>query len=771
MSESTRATGYANSREHLLDELARIDLLLRRHLEAWWTGDDHRPNEVPGLYISDEEVDRLLLTPAAAVKQVGSSHSRSGSTTQNDNGEALARIEAVTEAVRKQAAQSVDAGIELGLITLARAFQLTPLEVDAFLLALAPDLDPKYERIYGYLLDDMTKARPTVDLALRILTHGEADRLRARRLFTRRSRLRGAGLIKIVEGPTTPSSVIRVENRIVAFLLGNNAVADEIEPFVTLVDPDETSPTLFIEDDRRDRIAALTEQCSRRNTDPPVKPDIEQLRTRDGSTGTGFWHNGDPPERPLVVGMFGPDERTASAAVEAIYHPADASIVRMDAGKLASVDLNETIGLVSREARLQGGPIHVTSVDALEPTTATTVNTSEADPVVQPPADRLERVIAAFDRFPGDVFLSGDATIGADIQPQLGRHQFLAIPFPRPNSTQRQAIWESIESLPDAADPSRLASTYRLTYGEIEDAVTTARALADGPLTTEAVQQACRLQSRNQLTELAQEIEPTYTWDEIVLPTDTLDHLREIAGAIRHRGTVFEKWGFASRFSLGNGINVLFTGKSGTGKTMAAEVIANDVGLPLYKIDLSNVMSKYIGETEKNLRRVFDTAEQSNAILFFDEADALFGKRTEISDAHDRYANVEVDYLLQRMEEHDGCVILASNLKENIDEAFRRRINAAVSFPVPDEDARREIWRVIFPTETPTESLDFDFLATFELSGGFIKNVALTASFLAAAEDDIVAMSHVVRALHRELQKAGKLYDIDSFGPYRGEFE
>ena len=239
--------------------------------------------------------------------------------------------------------------------------------------------------------------------------------------------------------------------------------------------------------------------------------------------------------------------------------------------------------------------------------------------------------------------------------------------------------------------------------------------------------------------------------------------------AVQHRHIVYTQWGFEQRLSLGKGLKALFAGPSGTGKTMTAEVLARELGLDLYKIDLSTVVSKYIGETEKNLDRIFRAAQSSNAILFFDEADALFGKRSEVKDAHDRYANIEVAYLLQKIEEYDGFVILATNLILNIDEAFKRRMNYTVEFPFPDERHRELLWHAMFPPETPLgDDLDFPFLARqFALSGGNIKNAALSAAFLAAAEGSVVRMRHLIQAVAREWQKLGKLPSVADFKQYR----
>jgi SpoVK/Ycf46/Vps4 family AAA+-type ATPase len=258
------------------------------------------------------------------------------------------------------------------------------------------------------------------------------------------------------------------------------------------------------------------------------------------------------------------------------------------------------------------------------------------------------------------------------------------------------------------------------------------------------------------MDDLAQRIEPAAGWADLVLPDAQVLTLREIAIHVRRRAIVYDEWGFASRGPRGLGISALFAGPSGTGKTMAAEVLAGELRLDLYRIDLSAVVSKYIGETEKNLRRVFDAAEEGGAILLFDEADALFGKRSEVKDSHDRYANIEVSYLLQRMEAYRGLAILTTNQKSALDPSFLRRIRFVTKFPFPDPAQRAEIWRRIFPAETPTNGLDHDQLARLNVAGGNIRNIALGAAFLAAEEQSSVRMEHLLRAARSEYAKLEK---------------
>jgi SpoVK/Ycf46/Vps4 family AAA+-type ATPase len=269
-----------------------------------------------------------------------------------------------------------------------------------------------------------------------------------------------------------------------------------------------------------------------------------------------------------------------------------------------------------------------------------------------------------------------------------------------------------------------------------------------------ALWDACRLQARPRLEDLAQRIEPVAGWDDLILPDGQIGILREVAMHVRQRSRVYDGWGFAGKGSRGLGISALFAGVSGTGKTMAAEVLASELRLDLFRIDLSAVVSKYIGETEKNLRRVFDVAEDGGAILLFDEADALFGKRSQVKDSHDRYANIEVGYLLQRMEAYRGLAILTTNQKEALDEAFLRRIRFVVQFPFPDAALRARIWQRVFPEQTPVAELDHSRLARLNVTGGNIRNIALYAAFLAAdADAPSVGMGHLLRAARREYEK------------------
>jgi hypothetical protein len=341
----------------------------------------------------------------------------------------------------------------------------------------------------------------------------------------------------------------------------------------------------------------------------------------------------------------------------------------------------------------------------------------------------------------------------------VGTRPTMVIPVSKPVPAEQRLAWR--EALREGAERLNghlddLVSHFALSGQGIRSAAldATGRLSSQPDLGADiALWDACRIQARPRMDDLAQRIESDTTWDALVLPDAQRQVLREMAAHVRHRATVYERWGFAGRGNRGLGTSALFAGASGTGKTMAAEVLANELRLDLYRIDLSAVVSKYIGETEKNLRSIFDAAEEGGVILLFDEADALFGKRSEVKDSHDRYANIEISYLLQRMESYRGLAVLTTNLKGALDTAFLRRLRFVVQFPFPDEAQRAAIWSRVFPSAAPLDSLDVDRLAQLTVAGGNIQSIALNAAFLAADLREPVRMSHVLHAAHREYAK------------------
>jgi vesicle-fusing ATPase len=338
-----------------------------------------------------------------------------------------------------------------------------------------------------------------------------------------------------------------------------------------------------------------------------------------------------------------------------------------------------------------------------------------------------------------------------------------AVPLPAP--AEARGLWTA--ALGDVAPPTtieELAQHFRLSAAAVE-AVARELAPRDDADADATLRRLCRERARVPLEGLAQRIDPVAGWEDLVLPEGHLELLREIVHHVRHRTQVYERWEFGARTTRGLGVTALFAGESGTGKTLAAEVLAAELGLDLYRIDISATVSKYIGETEKNLRRLFDAAEASGAVLLFDEADALFGKRGEVKDAHDRYANLEVAYLLQRMESYRGLAILTTNLRSNVDRAFLRRLRFVVQFPFPDAAQRADIWRCTIPAAAPVEGLDAERLARLNVAGGSIRSIALSAAFAAADAGTAIARAHVLRAAQVDYAKAERaLTDAETEG-------
>jgi ATP-dependent 26S proteasome regulatory subunit len=573
---------------------------------------------------------------------------------------------------------------------------LDAFQTMALLLALAPDIDLRYQPLFASLQDDFTRRRPTLDCLLKLCAVNDGEREARRAEFSEGGRLLARGLVTLgsdsvgVRAPHGASFVVPDE-LIVAWLVAGAEVDARLAPFVTLLSParherpDVATPTEW-----RDALAAVR-------------------------GGAPVWLQGVPGNGEQACASF-----IASALgrrlliFDCCHEPEDARAVPLRLA-LRAASLNDACLWVvdsgGLSEKVDCAPVFATDVPVMFSSRRPPV------PALRGAARRIELLLPDAGRRAGE-----------------WRGALAARGFASDETLVRQ-----------------LANRFRVTPAQIQAA---ARLALDG--SRMELFAAARAQCVHRLGEVAQRIVPCATWADLVLPEDALQQLRELCDRVDTNERVFDEWGFAARQTRGRGVSALFGGPSGTGKTMAAEVVANALGLELYRVDLARVVSKYIGETEKNLERVFAAAADANAIIFFDEADALFGKRSEVKDAHDRHANIEVAYLLQRMEDHDGVAILATNLADHIDRAFTRRLSFFVQFPFPDVEYRRRLWRRAWPDRVPTEGIDCDALAQqFRITGGSIRNVALAASFLAARDSGVVRMSHVMHALRREHQKLG----------------
>ncbi len=714
---------YTSSLQHVLAELARLDLLLRMQVWRLRQSGTAKEEGLAAFYIPDAEIDALLDKPAG----VPTWPPQPLDTEASDN--VVEQWRQLGAEIADRVHESARRGVYLRLVALAQSFELAPFDVDVVVMCLAPEIDRRYERLYAYLHDDVTRRAPTVDLILNLFGADLETMMAARTRFTPPAPLVRHHLVTLRQDPaqhsySTLGQNVQLDPRIVRFLLGDDEMDDRLRWCARTVVPRASFVDLVLPAQFSACLARVAEHA-----------DDDLVLYCQGPRGVG--------------------KQTAAAACCRHW---GARLLVVSADQLACRPAEEfatLVSLIDREARLQGAVMYWRDVDAL---------------LAEEKQHQLALLLSTLSDCRGPAFLAGNTTWAPADPPDA--MTFIRMEFPLPDYSERLRLWSGAVST--ELDLAALAGKFRFSGGQIRDAAATAcnLAFARSPgtpaVTTDDLQTACRLQSNRKLTALAQHLTPHYTWDDIVLPADRTEQLREIANQVRYRAQVYEGWGFQRKVAGGRGLSVLFAGPPGTGKTMAADVLAHDLDLDLYKIDLSTVVSKFIGETEKNLARIFAEAATSNAILFFDEADALFGKRTQVRDAHDRYANLETSYLLQKLEEHGGVVILATNLRKNMDEAFVRRLHVTIDFPVPEVEDRRRIWTQIWPNEAPRdESLDPELLARqIDLPGGNIRNIALASAFLAAADGGIITLTHLVRATQREYQKMGKVLTVGEFGDH-----
>jgi hypothetical protein len=678
------------SARHLAGRLGLVADRVRLAVDRRRAGDPDPDDRFRGLYVSDAQVDHLLagghgplVVPAEA----------------DDAAQRLAAVEHEADAAEA-------AGADLRLRRLARTFDLEPLDVDLLLVALAPDLDPRFERLYGYLHDDVSRRRASVGLALELSGAGEGSGV-GRARFGQLAPLVAGGLLVVeeIDRPFLTRSV-RVPDRVAAHLLGDASPDPAVEALAIVPVAHDAAGTDALEGGLRAgaRLAYVR----------------ERIGTAAVTVAARALGRLGPPPVVVDLGRLGPGDDSREIAAAAI-----------------------------REARLRDTGLVAGPLDLL--------------------AERGAGAIRAWAEASCPAVLHGSR--GWD--PAWSRTVPFLLDADLPPAAERRAVW--LAALPATASSEVGASVAALPFRLAPEAV--ARASEAGRLAAAAagrdldvsdVAAGARAQNAAGLERLARRVEPRVAWDDLVLPAGTVQQLRELTGRARHRDLVLDEWGLARTSLKGRGVTALFAGDSGTGKTMSAEVIAGALGLDLYVIDLSTVVDKYIGETEKNLDRVFTEADRVNGVLLFDEADAIFGKRSEVKDARDRYANVEVAYLLQRMEQFDGMAVLTTNLRANVDEAFLRRLDAIVDFPLPEVDDRRRLWARNLSAAVPkADDIDVDFLARrFTLSGGNIRNVAVGAAFLAADAGRAMTMEDLVRETAREYRKLGRLCVEAEFGPW-----
>ncbi|HEY9624550.1 MAG TPA: AAA family ATPase [Crinalium sp.] len=589
-------------------------------------------------------------------------------------------------------------------------FGLSSFERDLLLLCAGMELESSFSNLCATAQGDPQRNYPTFSLSLSALPNPHWSAL------TPKAPLRRWQLIEVGPGRALTLSPLRIDERILHYLTGVQHLDERLFGMIT--------PLL-----------AAGEQV------PSHQKLAEQI--------VAIWSANSPATYPPIIQLCGDDAAGKQAIASHACHSLGLSVYSLSSHTIPTNanDLYRFLRLWERESLLMVSAL-LLDCDDLETTDAA-----------------REGAIAQLTEL-----INSPLIISTRDRRRSRQRPLITLDVYPPTSSEQRLLWHT-HLAPAAIELNgqidKLVSQFNLNAPVIQASCAEAigrinRELQkDGRKSEEtavssdfqALWDTCRVQARPRLDDLAQRIESGSAWNDLVLPDSQRQVLRDIAAHVRQRAKVYEQWGFAGKGGRGLGITALFAGASGTGKTMAADVLAQELQLDLYRIDLSSVVSKYIGETEKNLRRVFDAAEVGGVILLFDEADALFGKRSDVKDSHDRYANMEVSYLLQRMEAYRGLAILTTNLKDSLDQAFLRRLRFVVQFPFPSAEQRAEIWNRVFPGNTPTDGLDPRKLARLNVAGGNIRNIALNAAFLAADAEEPVMMKHVLSAARSEYAK------------------
>ncbi len=664
---------------------------------------------------------------------------------------------------------------------LTKILEISDTEYAIFLGCLAIELDSKYEKIYAYLQDDITKKRPTLNLISRIIGLNFVNKIQNFYAVGATSILFRAHLIEFVdESIGLMSRPLKINDSLISFVFNPD---NQVQIPAHLKNSIRLFPTS--EQEKTDTEILESDSSSFIQLDQVENLKLEIL---------ACLNNGLANNDRFAILLFGKNNSGRKTIIKSLVSKIEyyQHMLIFDIKKHFLYNnipaIESSCNFINLVSLLNDSFVYVDGLDHL-------LNEQfkpEMDKVVL--LNNLFYHLFEKEKLKKNliVFSLNKSNIEnvSELENLLYKKNidFVKIKVPDLGIEEKTKIWEFFLDQNkiglDQQDILRVSSTYDLTIGQMKKVI---RDLmnsypvrsqnVDESFSTQDLYTACRNESNKKLMNVAKKLSKKFNLDDIILPPETKNQLVEIINYVENQNQVFSTWGFEDKMGLSKSINILFTGESGTGKTMAAQILANHLNMDIYRIDLSMLISKYIGETEKNINKIFEEAKSSNSIIFFDEADACFGKRTEIRDSHDRYSNIEVDYLLQRLEEHDEIVILASNLKQNIDEAFTRRMQFIVNFSFPTEKERIDIWKNVFPmpySYIDIKNCDFEFLAkNFRTSGAMIKNIALTAAFLALSDGDEssidqrkISMRHIILALKKELEKKGTPVLKSDFGIY-----
>jgi len=698
---SAKCIPYQDTQDYLKDYLALLSLKLHREvMMARALRGEQRQESFLGLFISEQDIASILAELHGRMLE-----------DFPEGGLLLERINTQTQLIECRLAVTQNL---LPHQQLAQAFELQDFEIELLMMALAPEIDNRFAKVYGFLHDDVARKCLSASLAQQVLLQHDVSGAQLRSALHSNATLMKFQLLALLDDDSQPlmSRGLKLDNRCVNFLLDVEQVDEEI-------------------------VAVLQTPWSAK-----VTFDSDECIRSAGQAAQNWL------QTPLPLML----EVQASADVDvwlSIYcGQIEMPLMCVDWKKLLQLDVARASRLlvkVIREAHLSNRILHLRDVDHDQPRLLAVLMSAITPLVCVSSAQRLlleQYAVIAFEK----------------------RVPVLSV-------DNRCACWAS--AMPafihfDNATLSEYAQRYSIGVRDIHALCRNLEVNSTQSQFSALLNADCRQRVGNKMRDVAQHIDTKFSFNDLVLSPLTMQLLKELVEQQSNNSRVFTEWGMADLFHQAQGSAVLFMGQSGTGKTMAASVVANELGLDMYRVDLSGVVSKYIGETEKNLERIFSTAAQSQVVLFIDEADSLFGKRSDVKDAHDRYANIEVSYLLQKMEEHTGVVILASNFGHNIDDAFFRRFRAVVEFALPKANDRLRLWQKLNQTRAPlAENIDLQFLADrFEITGGHIKNCIMSAAFQAAAQNEPINMQILIRAVSKEYTKIGKPISKNAFGDY-----
>ncbi len=691
-------TGSFKSQNQLVDCFSDILDLHIYYLYKYhsWVGPDSRLQNMMGVVVSREEFENNLLR---------ASDSRAHTALLPEEQTELMQLRTM---YMERISASLEESRDIPFIKLIKAFSADEFQILVLSALLCAELYRKYEKLFAYIQDDITKKTPTAETLIRLFAKpGElvADYFR---YFSDDEAL---GYVASCGAGSVSTMNVRFSRTALDFLLDTEG--GSYDRFL----PASPLHPLYINEELCRNLAVTATVNSEKST----------MVFLTGKNGSG---------RRFIV-------KHCAAITET-------NVVFVSVHDLCtSENIERAFRDVICGCKVHNGTFCITDFEWL------------LDEDTHPKLVELEKALMKCSKYLPDIFF-----VTSEVRWQKER-QFndivkMDIELPETDEAARLVLWDSFmkdKIFENGVDPQEMAAKFRFTAGQIEKAVQRSNDLArlsgDSVISAELLHNSCYDQVVVGLNTLATPIKPAYDWEDLVLPPQEVQMLKDGCAHIKYRNTVYNRWGFGKKAAYGRGLSMLFSGPPGTGKTMAAQVVTNQLHMQMYKIQLSQIISKYIGETEKNLRQVFTEAKNANCILFFDEMDALFGKRSEVKDSHDRHANVETAYLLQQMEEYDGVVLMATNLLQNIDEAFMRRISFVISFPFPDVATRLLLWRKMLDTSAPiSDDVNLAFLAeNFKIAGGNIKNCVVHAAFLAAAENSDITMRHLVRSVVEEQRK------------------